>query len=150
MRNPLTASTLVVACFAAMSAATAAPKETAAPATTSDTAADQQGSAGASDAELVRDAQNPLLPSWSMIAPASVPLLYQPSGGAVTSGGAVPGGAASPPFFVNYNLASGWYLTSAPFVPASREASAPYGNAPTPAVAPDWQLRAQIAILLPE
>ena len=81
-------------------------------------------------------------------------------------------------YFINYNLPHGWYLTSSPILLAAWKAPAgekwlvPFGggvgkifkvgklpfngslaafdNAIKPAGAPDWQLRVQLALLLPK
>jgi hypothetical protein len=81
-------------------------------------------------------------------------------------------------YLVNYNLPHGWYLTSAPILTANWKAASgdtwlvpfgggagkvfklgkqamngslsAYGNAVKPTGAPDWQLRAQLALLFPK
>jgi hypothetical protein len=81
-------------------------------------------------------------------------------------------------YFVNYNLARGWYLTSAPIITSNWKASSgnewtvPFGagigkifmlysqalngqvsaywNAVTPDDGPSWQMRLQIAFLFPK
>ena len=155
MRNPLTALVLVVACFASLSAA-AAPNDVTATTTSSENAAAKQEPRDTGEGDLAQQAQNPLLPSWNMIARV-VPAMNQPNGSATTSGSSVRGsvlgsvsGEMNPAFFLNYNLASRWYLNNSPFIPASWEAFAADGNLSKPVLAPDWQLRAQIAFLLPE
>ena len=81
-------------------------------------------------------------------------------------------------YFINYNLESGWYLTSAPIITANWEADSdntwtvPFGggvgkifrigkqplnaqvsayyNVETPDFGPDWQLRLQLQLLFPK